>query len=36
MLYVDTKKYAHAKVSVLYIDVNYHVIFLKCIIIKIV
>ena len=29
MISVDAKTYAHAKVSVLYIYVNYHVIFLK-------
>ena len=33
MMYVDTNTYAHAKVSVLYIYVNYHVIFLQLIII---
>ena len=36
MLSVDAKKYAHAKVSVLYIYVNYHVIFLIFIILKII
>ena len=36
MLSVDTKTYAHAKVSVLYIYVNYHVIFLQFTIIKII
>ena len=34
MLSVDAKKYAHEKVSVLYIFVNYHVSFLQFIIIK--
>ena len=34
MLYVDAKTYVHAKVSVLYIYVNYHVIFLQFIILK--
>ena len=34
MLYVDAKIYAHAKVSVLYIYVNYNVILLQCIILK--
>ena len=29
MMSVDAKTYAHAKVSVLYIYVNYHVIFLQ-------
>ena len=36
MLYVNTNTYAHAKVGVLYIYVNYHVIFLQFIIIKII
>ena len=36
MLLVDAKTYAHAKLSVLYIYVNYHVIFLQWIIIKII
>ena len=36
MLSVDAKTYVHAKLSVLYIYVNYHVIFLQCIIIKII
>ena len=35
MLYVDAKRYTHAKLSVLYIYVSYHVIFLQFIIIKI-
>ena len=34
MLSMNTKKYADEKVSVLYIFVNYHVIFLQFIIIK--
>ena len=34
MLSVDAKTYAHAKVIVLYIYVNYHVILLQCIILK--
>ena len=34
MLSVDAKTYAHTKVSVLYIYVNYHVILLQFIIIK--
>ena len=34
MLSVDAKTYAHAKVSVLNIYVNYHVIFLQFIILK--
>ena len=36
MISMDAKTYAHAKVSVLYIYVNYHVIFLQFIIIKII
>ena len=36
MLSVDAKTYAHAKVSVLYIYVNYHVMFLKKFILKII
>ena len=35
MLSVDANTYAHAKVSVLYIYVNYHVIFLQFVILKI-
>ena len=34
MISVDAKTYANTKVSVLYIYVNYHVIFLQFIIIK--
>ena len=34
VLSVDSKTYSHAKVSVLYIYVNYHVIFLLFIILK--
>ena len=34
IMYVDSNTYSHAKVSVLYIYVNYHVIFLQFIIIK--
>ena len=34
ILSVDAKTYAHARVSVLYIYVNYHVIFLQLIIVK--
>ena len=34
ILPVDAKTFAHAKVSVLYIYVNYHVIFLQFIILK--
>ena len=36
MISVDVKKYVHERVSVLYIYVNYHVIFLQFIIIKII
>ena len=36
MLSVDAKTYAHARLSVFYIYDNYHVIFLKCIILKII
>ena len=36
MLSVDAKTYVHAKLSVLYIYVNYHVIFLQFIILKII
>ena len=36
MLSMDTKTYAHEKVSFLYIYVNYHFIFLQFIIIKII
>ena len=36
MLYVDAKAYAHVKINVLYIYVNYHVIFLQFIILKII
>ena len=34
MMFVDAKTYAHTKVSVLYIYVNYHFIFLQFIILK--
>ena len=34
ILYVDAKKYAHAKVIILYIYVNYHIIFLQFIFLK--
>ena len=34
MMYVDAKTYANSKVSVLYIYVNYYVIFLQFIILK--
>ena len=34
ILSINAKKYAHAKVIVLYIYVNYHVIFLQFIILK--
>ena len=36
MLSMDDKEYAHTKVSVLYIYVNYNVIFLQFIILKII
>ena len=36
MLYVGTKAYAHAKVIVLYIYANYHVIFFQFVILKII
>ena len=34
ILYLDSNIYSHAKVGVFYICVNYHVIFLKFIILK--
>ena len=34
MMYVDSKEYEHAKVSALYIYVNYHIIFLQIFILK--
>ena len=36
MLYMDVNKYEQAKVNLLYIYVNYHVIFLQYIILKII
>ena len=36
IMYLDANTYAHAKLSVLYIYVNYHVVFLTFIILKII
>ena len=36
IMYLDANTYAHAKLSVLYIYVNYHVVFLIFIILKII